>query len=238
MRAHETVVRYIEKQLASGELALESRLPSERELAEHLGVGRSSVREAIRVLEAMGVIRTAVGSGPHAGAFVVAEPTAAIASTLRMHLATNHWPVSELIGMRLMIETWALATASQLPHDAPHRAVSLRRASELLEAMDAPDLPRATFQEFDAEFHACFVSACNNSLIVASMNGLRGAINSYVLDALGRHEEWPRIRERLAREHHEIFEAVLRGEPEEARLRGMAHIEGFYRDFVTDFPPA
>ena len=59
IRLHETVVRHVEDELAAGRLPVGSRLPGERALAEQLGISRASVREGIRVLEAMGVVRPA-----------------------------------------------------------------------------------------------------------------------------------------------------------------------------------
>ena len=92
MRTHQLVLKWIEKQLSDGELALGGRLPAERTLAEQLSVSRTSVREAIRILEAMGVVRAGVGSGPDAGTVVIADPTAALGSALRLHVATRTCP--------------------------------------------------------------------------------------------------------------------------------------------------
>ncbi|MGO1412551.1 MAG: FadR/GntR family transcriptional regulator, partial [Microbacterium sp.] len=67
-KAWRSVLDRVEADLFSGRLGPGDRLPGERELASTMGVGRSSVREALRVLEVMGVVRTAVGSGPSSGA--------------------------------------------------------------------------------------------------------------------------------------------------------------------------
>ncbi|WP_427136447.1 FadR/GntR family transcriptional regulator [Pseudarthrobacter sp. S9] len=74
MRTHQLVLQWIEKQLIDGQLTVGGRLPAERTLAEQLEVSRTSVREAIRILEAMGVVRAGVGSGPDAGTVVIADP--------------------------------------------------------------------------------------------------------------------------------------------------------------------
>ncbi|NQD89020.1 FadR family transcriptional regulator, partial [Paenarthrobacter sp. CM16] len=78
MRTHELVLQWIEKQLSDGDLALGGRLPGERAMAEQLKVSRTSVREAVRILEAMGVVRAGVGSGKDAGTVVIAEPGSAL----------------------------------------------------------------------------------------------------------------------------------------------------------------
>ena len=67
-RAWQVVLESIERDLLDGRLRPGDHLPGERALSADLGVGRSSVREALRVLEVLGLIRTATGSGPNSGA--------------------------------------------------------------------------------------------------------------------------------------------------------------------------
>ncbi|TFI14413.1 FadR family transcriptional regulator, partial [Micrococcus endophyticus] len=67
---------WLEGELRSGRIQVGDKLPSERTLAERFGMSRSSVREAGRVMDAMGLVRSATGSGPRAGAIVVSEPSA------------------------------------------------------------------------------------------------------------------------------------------------------------------
>lgn len=65
-RAWERVLARIEADLVNGRIVPGQPLPGERALAEELQVGRSSVREAMRVLEALGLLRAQTGSGPEA----------------------------------------------------------------------------------------------------------------------------------------------------------------------------
>ena len=111
MRTHELVLQWIEKQLSDGDLALGGRLPGERAMAEQLQVSRTSVREAVRILEAMGVVRAGVGSGKDAGTVVIAEPGSALGSTLRLHVATRHLPVADIVETRVLLESWAAERA-------------------------------------------------------------------------------------------------------------------------------
>src|SRR5947208_4801920 len=107
----DAVLRHVEAELAAGRIRVGDRLPGERALATQLGISRASVREGIRVLDAMGVIRTAVGSGPDAGAVVVADTAAGITSALRLHLASNTLPVADVVRTRVLLETWAAGEA-------------------------------------------------------------------------------------------------------------------------------
>ena len=66
-RTYDVVLTWLETGLRTGQLRVGQRLPSERSLAERFGISRGSVREAIRELDAMGLVRSGVGSGPNAG---------------------------------------------------------------------------------------------------------------------------------------------------------------------------
>src|SRR6188508_1876422 len=134
-RAWETVLASIENDLLWGRLKPGDRLPGERALAADLGVGRSSVREAIRVLEVLGLVRTNVGSGPTAGAIIVALPGGGMSALMRLQVAAQGFPVADIVMTRLLLET---SVAGDLADAAPRRDLSGARV--LLEAMDAPDL--------------------------------------------------------------------------------------------------
>ena len=62
--AYTIVLDWLEAELRSGAVAVGDKLPGERTLAERFGISRASVREATRMLEAMGLIRASAGSGP------------------------------------------------------------------------------------------------------------------------------------------------------------------------------
>lgn len=88
-RAYTVVLAWVEERLRSGELSIGDKLPSERVLAERFDISRASVREAVRILDVMGLVRSATGSGPSSGATVISEPSAALGWALRMHIATK-----------------------------------------------------------------------------------------------------------------------------------------------------
>lgn len=222
--AHETVLRHIEDELAAGRVRLGERLPGERALSQSLGVGRSSVREALRVLEAMGVVRRGVGSGPEAGAVVVAEPSAALSAILRLHLATSHLPISDIVEYRLLLESWAVRQAAGR---AGSDQVAAARA--LLDAMDEPTLEPEAFHRLDAEFHVALAAMAGNVLVAGVMAALREAIHGYVMQAVSNLPDWADTARRLRAEHRGVLEAVAAGSGELAAARVTEHIDGFYR---------
>lgn len=147
-RSYEAVLERIEAELRDGKIKVGDQLPGERALAEAHGISRASVRDAIRVLTAMGVVRTGVGSGPQSGAVVVSNPTVGLSSALRLHMATNHFPVGDIVQTRVMMETWAAVEAAAKPHN---QAVE-EQLTVLLAQMNDPALGREEFHVLDAAF--------------------------------------------------------------------------------------
>ncbi|WP_416417021.1 FadR/GntR family transcriptional regulator [Paenarthrobacter aromaticivorans] len=222
MRTHELVLQWIEKQLSDGALALGGRLPGERAMAEQLQVSRTSVREAVRILEAMGVVRAGVGSGKDAGTVVIAEPGSALGSTLRLHVATRHLPVADIVETRVLLESWAAARAKV-------GAPALDEAAALLEQMDnSPDIE--TFLALDARFHVALAQAAGNTVVSAMMASLRGAIENYAGKLTGNLPDWKATSERLRAEHHAILAAVNANDGDRAADLVAAHIQGFYKE--------
>lgn len=222
-RAWRTVLDHLERELDEGRLGPGDRLPGERDLAARLGVGRSSVREAVRVLEVMGLVRTATGSGPSAGAMIVARPGGGMATMLRLQTAAQAFGVDDVVATRVALET---ATAESLAlDDAP--ALDLPR--ELLAAMDADDLEPADFLALDARFHLALAEASGNQVVVAVMGGLRTAIEGYVQQGAARIADWPTTARRLRDEHAALLAHVDAGDREAARTCVRDHIHGYFR---------
>lgn len=221
-RAWRHVLESIESDLLEGRLGPGDRLPPERELATTLGVGRSSVREALRVLEVLGLIRTATGSGPTAGAIIIAAPRGGMSEVLRLQVAARAFPVDDVVATRLMIES---AVVEQVAAD-PARALGDVRA--VLAAMDAPGLSREEFLALDQQMHGALADATGNVVVAATMAGLRTAIEAYVLEGAQRIPDWDDTVARLRREHHDIVDAVAAGDAPRASALVRAHITGYY----------
>ena len=222
MRTHQLVLHWIEEQLSTGRLTLGARLPAERSLAEQLEVSRTSVREAIRVLEAMGVVRAGVGSGPEAGTVVIADPTTALGSALRLHVATSHLPVADIVQTRVLLESWAVARARP-------GTPALGEAEDLLEQMDAgPGVE--DFLALDVRFHLALAAAAGNAVVSAMMGSLRESIQSYAGKLTKNLPDWDATEARLRAEHKEILAAINSGDGARASQLVTAHIEGYYAE--------
>ncbi|MDT0141809.1 FCD domain-containing protein [Microbacterium sp. PRC9] len=221
-RAWRVVLEKIETDLLDGTLKPGDRLAPERELAATLGVGRSSVREALRVLEVMGLIRTGTGSGPTSGAIIIATPQGGMSALLRLQVAAQGFPFDDVVATRLVLES---AVVDALAADPTRSTVQAR---EVLVAMDADDLTAPEFLALDAQLHLALAEASGNLVIAAMMAGLRTAIESYVQAGAAGIAQWDAAAERLRHEHHAILDAVDVGDPALARTLVHDHIVGYY----------
>ncbi|MFD1932502.1 MULTISPECIES: FadR/GntR family transcriptional regulator [Nonomuraea] len=194
-RTFEDVIAKIERRIADDGLTVGDRLPGERQLAEELQVGRSSVREALRVLETLGVVSSQAGRGPDAGAVLTSRPESALADLLRLHLGTASLSLGEVISTRLMIEQWAVQHV-----DAPEGLEIMRAALEEMErASDA-----RSFVDHDVTFHLGVALLSGNRLLAATMRALRQTIHAYsvaAVEAAGRTDV-------LMADHWRIYELV------------------------------
>ncbi|TQS22099.1 FadR/GntR family transcriptional regulator [Microbispora hainanensis] len=226
-RAFEEVLARIEERIAADGLTVGDRLPGERQLAEQLGVGRSSVREALRVLETLGVVASQAGRGPDAGAVLTSRPGDALTDLLRLHLGLATLSMREVIDTRLMIEQWAAA------HAASVRAASVRaatgRMAEAIAAMDAARDP-AGFVEHDIAFHLALAEAAGNRLIVAVMRALRDAVRRYAVDAVVRLGDTGGLQD----DHRRIHQAIEDGDAGAATAAVAEHLARAYPESGRD----
>jgi len=221
-RAWRTVLEKIESDLLDGRLRPGDRLPPERELAATLGVGRSSVREALRVLEVMGLIRTGTGSGPTSGAIIVATPRGGMSALLRLQVAAQGFPLDDVVATRLVLESAVVQALAARPQR------STGGAREVLEAMEADDLTTGEFLALDAQLHLALAEASGNVVVAAMMAGLRTAIESYVQEGAARIADWDDTAARLRRQHRAILDAVEEGDAARAQTLVHEHITGYY----------
>ncbi|MEU1726455.1 FadR/GntR family transcriptional regulator [Nonomuraea sp. NPDC005692] len=218
-RAFEDVLAQIERRIAEDGLTVGDRLPGERQLAEQLGVGRSSVREALRVLETLGVVSSQVGRGPDAGAVLTSRPDTALTDLLRLNLGLATLEQREVVDARLMIERWSAAHAAATGSPAAGVAELAAAIEGMNRAATAEE-----FVEHDTAFHCAIADASGNRLIAAIMRSLRDAMRRNAIEAVERLGD-PSV---LHADHERIRAAIAAGDPEEAQQAVTDHLAHAY----------
>lgn len=220
---YELVLRRIEEQLINRSLRPGDRLPPERELATMLGASRPAVREALRVLQAQGVVRSGVGTGAESGTIVTAAPSGALTRLLRVHLAVASFPLSDVVESRILFERFSALGAAKAITPA-----FLERIAGPLAAMDDPDIDRARFNELDTEFHVAIAEAGGNRFVADLTVAVRESIRTDILGTLEESGDWPEIRDGLRADHRAIYAALAAADGPRAADLLEAHINGFY----------
>lgn len=151
---HLLVLRF-QQLLGDGLLAPGSRLPSERELATSFGVARSSLRQALKVLEIMGVITQKVGDG----SYLNKDASEVLAVPMEFLLLLDDTSLQELIEMRLMMEP---AIAAKAAERASASDIAVLRQSVVDFQRSGQD--RVRLVASDLEFHRAIFRASGNRL--------------------------------------------------------------------------
>jgi DNA-binding FadR family transcriptional regulator len=224
---YEQVAERLLADIAAGRLTPGERLPSERDLARRLQVGRASVREALAVLQNEGLLETRPGSGSF-----VAAGAAARAADRAQALPTDAGP-SDLLATRELLEPAAARMAAE-------RGRPDAEALALLEAMDGvldveDPRARAAWSDADRLFHRRIAALTGNPVLL----DLADVVAAHMDEPL-----WRRLRDesvatpgrtRLhAAEHRMIYEAIADGDGAAAELYAAQHLRRVRRYMTLD----
>ncbi|MYU26415.1 FCD domain-containing protein [Streptomyces sp. SID8352] len=230
-RTHELVLRTIEERVLAGDLKAGDRLPPERELAPTLGVSRSALREALRVMETIGILVAHPGRGADAGARMVRNPDDALGRLLRLHLALGSYDLRDVLEARVTLERSSFTTAA-----ATASAEVLEHAEELLARMRQPGLAAAEFNELDTEFHVLVARGSGNRLVSTLTSAVRESVRTLILRAEENAPDWAATAAALNAEHAELLRLVRAGDGEGAADLVERHIRGFHGTLVAGRP--
>ncbi|MFY1634975.1 FadR/GntR family transcriptional regulator [Solwaraspora sp. WMMB335] len=219
------VAEWMRQQIRDGAWPLNTRIPTETELANLLGVGRSTVREATRSIADTGMLESGAGRGT----FVRARSP--VNAVLTDHLV--HQPIRQVLGLRRAIEVEAAGLAAR--HRSPDDIERLRRSLDAAPrrdpepGADRPDATGALVLPSPGSFHADIFDAAGNPLLAefyqCAVAALRNGVSRGVLIP-------GTAAERLA-DHQRILEAIIAGDVEGARAAAADHAD---RDFVFASP--
>jgi GntR family transcriptional regulator, transcriptional repressor for pyruvate dehydrogenase complex len=154
--APEMVAEQIIRKIASGALAPGARLPSQRDLAHMLGVGRSSVREAINALVVMGYLEPQQGRGT----FVKTDLPTVDPGMEKLKIAFSASSIFDLMEARELLECRSAALAAERAD-----ARQIRNLKAIMQAVPATQEEYAVFLEADLRFHAAVAEAAGNVVL-------------------------------------------------------------------------
>lgn len=213
-RLYRQIADQLRQLIQSGEFAVGSRLPAERDLAAKMGVSRPSVREALIALEVQGLIEVRGGSGI---VVIGREP-------VRL-LDNAHGPL-EIIRARQLIECELAAVAARCED-----STLVPDLEETLREMEVDIAARILPIRGDRNFHLRIAQASENSPLLAVVTQLFDERNGPLFARLGSHFERETTWRQAVAEHRAVVRAIERNDPQGARQAMSHHLERFHERF-------
>ena len=209
-KVYELVAERLVQEISDRRLNPGDELPRERHLAEAYGVGRSSVREALRMLESRGLI-----ASPGSGRLVVADYANPLNQSLALLLRMHDGDLGELFEIRRILEVETAGLAAQRRSDADLGA--MRTAQRTMEE----GLGSAErYVDGDVRFHLAIAAATHNRVATYMMQAIRDVLHRALLSIY----QIPGSPERSLGQHRQILDAIEARRPDQARERMRLHL--------------
>jgi GntR family transcriptional repressor for pyruvate dehydrogenase complex len=196
-------------------------IPTERELMERYGVGRSSVREALRVLESNGLIASMRGG------FVVAAASRPLNKSIGLLLTLEEANLRELFELRRMLEAETAALAA-----TRRRRGHLTQLAAAIEAMEEGLAEEDRYIAADVQFHLVLAEASGNRLVEHAMLAIRDLLRR----ALSTIYRIPESAAKSIADHRVILAAVEDGDATRARAAMRDHLDAVARAIDSALP--
>jgi GntR family transcriptional repressor for pyruvate dehydrogenase complex len=212
-RASSAIAEQIRNAILTGRVKAGERLSPERELAEQFGVSRVTVRDALRSLEAMGLIEVKVGA--RGGAFVTAPTGSKVAQSMSDMMAMSAVTPEDIVEARLIVELGTVTLACSRASDE-----ELAQMRELCER-GREALAAGTYtRELSWDFHGRLARAAHNGAVDGLTQSFRSTLSMHPL----RVREGARAHVLTVDEHLRIVEALERRDGGTARREMADHL--------------
>ncbi|MHB1134818.1 MAG: FadR/GntR family transcriptional regulator [Chloroflexota bacterium] len=218
---YEQLAELIRHKIVGGELAPGERLPSEIDLAASLGVGRPSLREALKILQALGVLSIRHG----AGVFVATTTPDDIARRLSSAPSLPPERLIDLFEIRKTLECQGAAWAAQRAREEEVAALGedVAAMTALVDGAGIEGEPLVEqLAELDRQFHRRLVQSANNAALTGLLDALENMIAEIMFYSLGI----PGRPVQSVYDHQRIFQAVAAHKPQAAAKHMLSHIDG------------
>lgn len=196
-REYQKVIAYLSDMIASGELTMGSRLPTERKIAETLSIGRNSTREALRMLENTGVIESRRGSGN----YLVGNLSRAISDAVDMMLLLRQTDRTEICSFRRNMEKAVCRTIVENHTFSNWHAHALELLNTSEKSVSFPEQV-----ELDRRFHYLLIHATENHFWITMMEPIADVYRRWIDAALLSADE--QVTAQLHQAHMDMFRAL------------------------------
>lgn len=228
VRTYESIVGQIEEAIFKGDLRPGQRLPSERELVVQFGVSRASVREALRVLESAGLVRSRPGD-PSGGAQVQAPSTVSLERSFGALVRLAQVGLSELIAFRMVIE--GSATYLAAIHRTEEQLERMAQAHGAMEELTGGN--QEPFGQADVLFHQVIAESSGNQLLRACNEVARELVLDLIGENLARAADLEKLQAETCMRHGRVLECIRGKDAIQAMHFAKVDLAEFYGPFVS-----
>lgn len=228
VRLYQRIVEQIEESLAQGTLRPGQRLPSERDLVEQFGASRSTVREALRVLESNGVVRSRPGD-PNGPEILPFSPNALSKQITRLTQADGVG-LAELISFRMILDGSANLLAARLRSDDELAAME----STIAQMRHTLDSGYDEFSRADVAFHDAVALASRNSMIQVCNQVVRGVVLSLISDKIAHADNSRALMLESLHHHEEVLDAIRAGDGPAAARISRRNLYDYYASYLAE----
>ncbi|AKA69613.1 MULTISPECIES: FadR/GntR family transcriptional regulator [Clostridium] len=222
-KVYEQVIEQIKNMIIDGTLKKGDKLPSERELVEHLQVSRTSIREALRALQIIGLVECRQGEGN----YIRESFENSLFEPLSMMFMLQKSSSSEIMEIRKIIEVETAALAAQRITDE-----ELKHMKVLLDSINSNN--EVDNVKIDKEFHYKVAKASRNYLIINILNAISSLMDEVIKDARRRILVDEANREVLFKQHDDIYKGLKSRNPKKASEAMKKHLD-FANEYYKDF---
>jgi GntR family transcriptional repressor for pyruvate dehydrogenase complex len=217
-KLYQHIVDQIQNMILDGTLKAGDKLPSEREMVNLFGVSRTSIREAIRALDILGLVECRQGDGN----FIRKDFDTGLFEPLSIMFKLHDGNALELFKARKMLEMEAVPLAV--------KNISEEQKTELKSIMDKLEKAKTEPEKvkYDAEFHFKIIEFSDNYLLKCFYNAVSTIMKSFMVDARKVFLRAEKMNV-LSALHREIFDAIISGDSEKAVKAVSGHF-----DFVIE----
>ncbi len=215
----ELVVRRVLDMVKAGTLKPGDALPPERDLAATLNVSRPSVREAMRGLSLLGVLRTRQGGG----AYISDLSSDSLLGPIQFYLSLEQTHIGELYDARMLIEADVARRAAANITDGMVAALEESLAQQQGTVSDP-----IAFRNADFAFHELIWIASGNAVL----KRIGESLNVLGLEFRKRASETPGVLEQSLRDHRTLLDALKARDPDAAARAAEAHMRNVYESTI------
>jgi len=206
------VIDYVLTLIKTNQVRPGERLPTEQQLTSTLGISRTCVREAMKSLESLRVIRVR----PKVGSIVLEPSPTALISAEHFSVAVQQQHTDALLEFRKIIEVGLASLAAEKADENDIRGMK-KVLDDYRDELEAGQVRTTT----DMAFHAALAAASKNPLAIMVWQ----TIASPLQEALHRAIGVPHVGEETLRDHLKIYQAIKSRNPKKARAVMRAHLD-------------